>query len=132
MLNIDELAERLKSISRDDENAYLSLIVNLQELQQDEQYVDSTLETNDEDDVLSTIEFDDVDSITDTFIEAATFFSTATSTFALSVRFVFFSRRHFVADISKSIEHERIRTSTLNIFDVALELRCEEIDISRS
>ena len=123
MLNIDELTDRLKSIERNDENAHLSLTMNLKELQQNQQYADSNLEVaNENDEVLLIIEFDDVDSSTSTLTEEATSIFTTSFIFSLSTESTSSSRRQFVIDISKSIDHERIRTSTLNIFDVALKL----------
>ena len=134
ILSIDELTDRPESIGRSDKHAHLPLTMNLQELQQDEEYADSGLQANEEGNVLPSIEFDDVDASTGGLLgEKPSLRAPPTvPVFSLPTGSAFSSRRQSAVDISEPIEHERIRTSTLNNFGVALGLWCEETGISRN
>lgn len=125
VLNIDELAEKLKSIEKKNENALLPLIMNLKKIQQSEQYVNSKID----EEILPIVEFNDVDV---DVIDASISVISTTFIFVLSTKSAFFFRRQSVVDTSEFIEHERVRTSTLTSFDVALSFWCEETDISRN
>ena len=139
VLNVDELTDRIESIGRGDEDAHLPLTMNLQELQQDEDYADPDLQATEEGEVPPSIEFDEIDAETGFRLGDAPH-SRAPSTaaapvvpiFSLPAGSVSSSRRHSAVDTSVSLHHERIRTSTLNNFGVALGLWCEEIGLSRS
>lgn len=93
------------------------MTIDLQKLQQNEQYANLALKAKEN--VLSIVEFDAIDSFTSAIIEEIYI---TTFIFVLSIEFASSTRRQSIVDTLELLKHECVRISTLNIFDVILEL----------